>query len=142
MNVKVQDNSAGSSSNSLIEPLPIKMDIDDLGRLVVLASKGKAYDAGVYPGFHLVKVNSDVVWPPSKRRVTRKYVLNKMLSVRPLTLVFEKCYPVKNIKVTFARDDRLGFTLDQHQTSNVREREREKCVVSLALLRVTLCFKL
>ena len=52
--------------------LPVVLEADDLGRLVVASSRDSVWQAGVNPGFHLVRVGRDVVWPPSQRRVSRK----------------------------------------------------------------------
>jgi hypothetical protein len=46
--------------------------------------------------------------------------MEKMVGSRPLSLTFEKCYPVKRHRVRFTlADDPMGFTLDQHKDSKL-----------------------
>jgi len=100
--------------------LPVELECDDLGRIIVKGCRGAALQAGVQPGYHLVRVGQDAVWPPSKRRVSRKFVLGHMLAARPLELTFEKCYPVKRHRVRFTmQDEPMGFSLEQHKDSKL-----------------------
>jgi hypothetical protein len=37
----------------------VDLERDDLGRIIVKSSRGEAFAAGVFPGFHLVKVKGE-----------------------------------------------------------------------------------
>jgi len=54
--------------------------------------------------------------------LVKRHAISKLWDVRPIRLVFERCYPIRKHHCLFTRKDihmNLGFTLDQHRDTHI-----------------------